>query len=115
MGFTTLNNGVKIPMVGFSTDAANAALTYNEVMAAATETGYRMFDTVAMYGNQDELGAYLVNSGLERLNYFLTSKVAQLEQAYENTLQAFKRTTAALQTDYLDLYLVHWPKFDPFF
>ncbi|WP_245150441.1 hypothetical protein [Weissella cibaria] len=61
MGFTTLNNGVKIPMVEFGIDAANAALTYNEVMAAATETGYRMFDTAAMYGNQDELGDYLVN------------------------------------------------------
>lgn len=115
MEFVTLNNGVKMPMVGFGTDAANAELTYNEVMAAATEAGYRMFDTAAMYGNQDELGAYLVNSGLDRSDYFLTSKVAQLEQGYENTLQAFKRTTAALQTDYLDLYLVHWPKFDPFF
>ncbi|TVV28534.1 aldo/keto reductase [Weissella cibaria] len=115
MEFVTLNNGVKMPMVGFGTDAANAELTYNEVMAAATEAGYRMFDTAAMYGNQDELGAYLVNSGLDRSDYFLTSKVAQLEQGYENTLQAFKRTTAALQTDYLDLYLVHWPKFEPFF
>lgn len=115
MEFVTLNNGVEMPMIGFGTDVANDALSYGEVMDAAVQAGYRLFDTAAMYGNQSELGDFLVGSGLKRDDYFLTSKVAQKEQGYENTLQAFKNTTAALQTDHLDLYLVHWPKFDPFF
>ncbi|MDR3190535.1 MAG: aldo/keto reductase [Lactobacillaceae bacterium] len=115
MKTVTLNNGIEMPIVGFGTDAANADLSYAQVMDAAVDAGYRLFDTASSYGNQDELGAYLAQSGLARNSYFLTSKVAQTEQGYENTLQAFKDTTAALKTDYLDLYLVHWPKFDPFF
>lgn len=86
MEFVTLNNGVEMPMVGFGTDAANDALSYGEVMDAAVQAGYRLFDTAAMYGNQNELGDFLAGSGLKRDDYFLTSKVAQKEQGYENTL-----------------------------
>jgi diketogulonate reductase-like aldo/keto reductase len=112
---TTLNNGVVMPMVGFGTDLANSELTYEQVLDEAIQAGYRLFDSAASYGNQADLGAYLKRAPIDRSSLFLTSKVAQTEQGYEQTLAAFKQTTAELQTDYLDLYLVHWPKFNPFF
>ncbi|MDR3241236.1 MAG: aldo/keto reductase [Lactobacillaceae bacterium] len=115
MKTTILNNGVEMPMIGFGTDLANDTLPYNEVMDAAVEAGYRLFDTASIYGNQPQLGEYLKQSELQREDYFLTSKVAQTEQGYEQTLAAFKQTAKELQTDYLDLYVVHWPKFGPFF
>ncbi|QBO36421.1 aldo/keto reductase [Periweissella cryptocerci] len=110
-GTFTLNNGVEMPKLGFGTYAAQESPDFTAAMDHAVETGFRLFDTASMYGNQIDLGNYFANnSGLDRDNYWLTSKVGQQEQGYEETLAAFKNTTKELQTDYLDLYLVHWPK-----
>lgn len=110
-GTFTLNNGLKMPKLGFGTYAATESADFTGAMDHAVATGFRLFDTASMYGNQVDLGKYFANnSGLDRSDYWLTSKVGQPEQGYEETLAAFKNTTKELQTDYLDLYLVHWPK-----
>jgi diketogulonate reductase-like aldo/keto reductase len=115
-GKFTLSNGVEMPKLGFGTYAATESDNFTVAMNHAIETGYRLFDTAAMYGNQPDLGNYFANdSGLKRDEFWLTSKVGQKEQGYEETLAAFKNTVKELKTDYLDLYLIHWPKEKPFF
>lgn len=72
------------------------------------KVGYRHFDTAAVYGNEAVLGQALVDSGIPREELFLTSKVWNDMQGYETTKQAFYESLEKLQTDYLDLYLIHW-------
>lgn len=104
----TLNNGVEIPQLGFGVfqipdDETTAAVT------AALETGYRHIDTAAIYGNETGVGRALTASGLPRDELFITTKVWNDDQGYDNTLRAFDTSLAALGLDYLDLYLIHWP------
>ncbi|GAB2025170.1 aldo/keto reductase [Lactovum odontotermitis] len=110
-----LNNGVEMPMLGFGSVLESDVPNFRAVYESAWDAGYRLFDTAADYGNQTALGQWLINSGRKRESYFLTGKVAQYEQGYEETLAAFQKTIKELQTDYLDLYLIHWPKEKPFF
>ena len=111
----TLNNGIEMPLVGFGTFAGDSSHSYAEVLDAAFAAGYRLIDTAASYGNQDQLGNYLQNAPVARDQYWLTSKVDNYQQGYEETLANFNQTLKELKTDYLDLYLVHWPKYEPFF
>lgn len=113
--FVTLNNGVKMPVVGFGSVLESDVSDFDAVYNQAWENGYRLFDTASNYGNQIALGKWLQTLGCKREEYWLTSKVAQNEQGYEQTLNAFQQTLRELQTDYLDLYLVHWPKEQTFF
>lgn len=115
MKYFTLNNGLEIPAVGFGSVLESDVANFEEVYENAWSTGYRLFDTAASYGNQIALGKWLKNSDHARKEYFLTGKVAQSEQGYEEMLSAFQKTLTELQTDYLDLYLIHWPKEKPFF
>ncbi|QMU76580.1 aldo/keto reductase [Streptacidiphilus sp. PB12-B1b] len=104
----TLNNGVLIPQLGFGTfqikpaDAKEATLT-------ALRVGYRHIDTAEMYGNEREVGEAIRESGLERQQVFVTSKLNNGYHAYDDALKAFDRTLADLGSDYLDLFLIHWP------
>ncbi|MCM0582097.1 aldo/keto reductase [Weissella diestrammenae] len=111
----TLNNGVEMPMIGFGTDISGDLTALEPTLTLTIQAGYRLFDTAASYGNQRQLGQFFSTAGIPRDELFITSKVAQTEQGYQQTLAAFEATTQALQTDYLDLYLVHWPKYGPFF
>jgi diketogulonate reductase-like aldo/keto reductase len=104
-----------MPMLGFGSLGVDDVTDYNQSMQAAWDAGYRLFDTASSYGNQTKIGEYFAQSGLERNSYWLTSKVAQDEQGYEETLAGFSKTIKELQTDYLDLYLIHWPKQKTFF
>lgn len=110
-----LNNGIEMPMVGFGSVLEEDVSNFNSVYNSAWKAGYRLFDTAASYGNQIALGKWLKTLDCKREDFWLTSKVAQTEQGYEQTLSAFQNTLKELQTDYLDLYLVHWPKQATFF
>ena len=105
----TLNNGVKIPCVGFGTYKA-ATGNSADIIATAIEAGYRFFDTASFYGTEVYLAEAIKKSGLKREDFFITSKVWKDEMGYEETFEAFERTLKNLETDYLDLYLIHWPR-----
>jgi 2,5-diketo-D-gluconate reductase A len=104
----TLNNGVQIPQLGFGVfqikpeDTRQATLT-------ALETGYRHIDTAEMYGNEQEVGEAIRDSGIDRDEVFVTSKLNNGFHAHDDALAAFDLTLEALQLERLDLFLIHWP------
>ncbi|MCI2418173.1 aldo/keto reductase [Saccharopolyspora sp. K220] len=108
MQHVTLNNGVTMPQLGFGVwqvpdDQAEAAVT------TAFEAGYRAIDTARIYGNEAGVGRAVRASGLPREDVFLTTKLWNDDQGYDATLKAFDASLARLGTDYVDLYLIHWP------
>ena len=106
-----LSNGLSIPAVGFGTYKA-ADGGDDAVLRAAICCGYRHFDTASFYGTEPALGRALAECGLPREDFFLTSKLWKTEMGYGNALRAFDASLARLGTDYLDLYLIHWPRPD---
>lgn len=104
----TLRNGVEIPCVAYGTYKA-AADESSRVIQTAIEAGYRYFDTASFYGTEQYLGDAIQKSGVPRKEYFLASKVWKDEMGYERTKAAFAQSLKRLQTDYLDLYMIHWP------
>ncbi|USK93650.1 aldo/keto reductase [Rossellomorea marisflavi] len=105
----TLHNGLEIPFVGLGVyQMKNPEETVNAVRTAI-ETGYRSVDTAAVYGNEEEVGQGVRDSGVNREELFITSKVWNADQGYDTTLRAFDESLKKLQMDYLDLYLIHWP------
>lgn len=108
MGFQ-LSNGVILPEVGFGTYKATEG-NGEQVILDALEVGYRYFDTASFYGNETEIGKAIRKSGIERKDLFLSSKVWKTEMGYQETKQALEASLDRLQSDYLDMYLIHWPK-----
>lgn len=109
MEYFELNNGLKIPAIGFGCyDAANG--DSQKMLITAVENGYRFFDTASIYGTERFLGKALQMSGLPRTDFFIQSKMWIDELGYTQTLQAFDRTINRIGTDYLDVYLIHWPR-----
>jgi diketogulonate reductase-like aldo/keto reductase len=105
----TLNNGVKIPCVGFGTwKTQNGETTVNAVKAALL-SGYRHIDAAAVYQNETSVGKGIKESGVPRNDIFVTSKLANTEHTYEQARSAFNKSLNDLQLEYLDLYLIHWP------
>lgn len=104
----TLNNGVRIPQLGFGVWQVESGETA-EVVSTALETGYRSIDTAAAYGNEEGVGQALRRSGLPRDELFVTSKLRNPDQGYDSTLRAFDATMERLGLEHLDLYLIHWP------
>lgn len=80
-----------------------------EAVVNALEIGYRLIDTAAMYKNEAEIGSAIRASAVPRKEIFLTTKVADGDQGYDNTLRAFDESSRKLNSEYIDLYLVHWP------
>lgn len=103
-----LNNGVKNPCIGYGTYKAADGKSA-EVIRTAIEAGYRYFDTASFYGTEEYLGQAIAESGVKREELFLTSKAWKTEMGYENVKRAFEASLERIQTDYLDLYLIHWP------
>ncbi|MFC6288853.1 aldo/keto reductase [Levilactobacillus angrenensis] len=110
-----LADGNRMPVMGFGTYKIGDQETMNTAIDAAWNAGYRMFDTAMLYRNEDILGPTLQQLGLPREGLFLTSKVAEVVQGYDRTMKAVEGSLKRLQTDYLDLLLVHWPVREHFF
>lgn len=105
---TILNNGITMPLLGLGVyDMYNREA--EEAVAHALEIGYRLIDTASMYKNETEIGNAIRSSVIKRSEIFLTTKVADGDQGYDQTLRAFDASSKKLNCDYIDLYLVHWP------
>lgn len=104
----TLNNGVKIPYLGLGTWQARGQKCVHAVKYALNH-GYRMIDTAQAYGNEKQVGEGWKDSGLSRDEVFITTKIRNSNQGYESATNSFKKSLKKLQTDYVDLLLIHWP------
>ena len=108
-----LYNGVKIPKLGLGLFLMKDEDELVNAVKYAVEVGYRHFDTATIYGNEEYLARGLKEAGIKREEVFITSKVWNYDQGYDQTKVAFQESLDRLNTDYLDLYLIHWaaPKF----
>lgn len=104
----TLNNGARIPCVGFGT-YKTAGGQSAEVLKLALDAGYRYFDTASFYGTEEYLGTALREKRIPRGEVFLASKAWKTEMGYRRVKEAFEESCRRLGTDYLDLYMIHWP------
>ncbi|MFB8188633.1 aldo/keto reductase [Microbacterium sp. NPDC055988] len=102
----TLNNGVTMPALGFGVFQAAPEETVDAV-ATALETGYRLIDTAAAYGNEREVGEAIRRSGIPREDVFIETKVWISDYGYDETLHAFEKSTGKLGVDQLDLLILH--------
>ena len=107
----TLNNGVLMPILGFGTNTLADAVAIRSV-SDAISVGYRLIDTAHIYGNEAAVGEGIKQSGIDRKELFLTSKLWVDFAGYENTKKAFETSIKKLGVDYLDLYLIHRPRGD---
>ena len=106
--YRILNNQVKIPCAAFGTYKA-AEGNSADIIGTAIRAGYRHFDTASVYGTEKYVAEAIEKSRIPRQEFFLTSKVWKEDMGYEQTKAAFAKTLEQLNTDYLDLYLIHWP------
>lgn len=104
----TFNNGVEIPQVGFGVFKVPAAET-KAAVTSALEVGYRHIDTAKLYDNEAAVGEAIAESGIDRDDLFVTTKVWNDDQGHDATLRAFDASLKRLGLDQLDLYLIHWP------
>jgi len=102
-----LNNGVKMPIIGFGVYQMNDAVQCEQAVYDALAAGYRLIDTAAVYRNEDAVGRAIKRSGVPREDIFITTKLWIQNAGYENAKKAFARSLQRLQLDYLDLYLIH--------
>jgi diketogulonate reductase-like aldo/keto reductase len=106
----TLHNGVKIPKIGFGTFRIQDGKEVINAIKNALNVGYRHIDTASAYNNETGIGKAIKESEISRKDIFLVSKVLNADQGYESTLKAFEASINRLQVEYLDAYLIHWPK-----
>ncbi len=104
-----LNNGNYIPSIGFGTSMITGQECIN-IVKNAIKVGYRHIDTAYAYKNEVEVGEAIKQSKITREEIFITSKVWKDSMGYENTLNSFENTLKNLDVDYVDLFLIHWPK-----
>ena len=104
-----LTNGIEIPAVGYGSYLSTEGKG-SETILTALEAGYRYIDTARFYKNEDEIGEALRSCGIKREDIFLCSKVWVSDLGAEKTRASFEASCKSLGTDYLDMYLIHWPK-----
>ncbi len=104
-----LNNGVEMPWLGLGVFESKEGREVEDAVLTALDYGYRSIDTAAMYLNEKGVGNAVKRSSIPREEIFLTTKVWNSEQGYKKTIQAFEKSLEKLQTEYVDLYLIHWP------
>lgn len=106
MEYLKLNNGITMPVLGFGTFMLAGEIC-EDAVASAIKAGYRMLDTAEAYGNEAAVGNGIVKSGIDRKELFLVTKVNY--KSYENVRETVEQSLKNLQTDYIDLLLLHWP------
>lgn len=109
MEYVTLNNGIQMPKIGFGVCGFKDLKQCEEIVLNAIECGYRLFDTAAIYENEEAIGNAIKKCGLPREELFITSKLWVTDNSYEGAMKGFYDSLKKLQTDYIDLYLLHRP------
>ncbi|MBM6818693.1 aldo/keto reductase [Clostridium saudiense] len=107
--FKVLSNGVKMPSIGFGTYKSGNDEETAKIVKYALKIGYRQIDTASFYGNEVGIGNGIKESGINREDIFLVTKLWNDDHGYDKTIKAFNKSLERLQVDYIDLYLVHWP------
>ena len=109
MEYVSLNNGVKMPILGFGVFQITDAAQCEQAVLDAIHTGYRLIDTAMSYQNEEAVGQAVKKCGIPREQLFITTKLWLADAGYENTLKAFEKSLNNLDLTYLDLYLIHQP------
>mgnify|MGYP000134705141 FL=1 len=104
-----LSNGVNMPSIGFGTYKLGEEQDVIDRVKLALKIGYRQIDTASFYGNEEGVGKGIAQSGVDRKDIFLVTKLWNDDHGYEETINAFNKSIKKLGVDYLDLYLIHWP------
>lgn len=104
-----MNNGLEIPQFGLGVYLTKSGTECVNAVTWALEAGYRHIDTAKIYGNEREVGEAVRQSGIKRDELFITTKLWNDDHGYESALKAFDKSLKTLNTDYIDLYLIHWP------
>lgn len=104
-----LENGIEMPLVGLGVYKMTDKEETLQAIATALDVGYRAIDTAALYFNEEEVGEAIRHAKIPREDIFVTTKVWNSDQGYDNTLRAFETSLKKLNMDYVDLYLTHWP------
>lgn len=107
--YLKLTDGNQMPQEGFGLYKVDGQKTMNQSIKAAYEAGYRLFDTAQLYGNEQEVGTAFKQLGIPRDQIFITTKVAEANQGYDQAIQSVKESLKKLQMDHVDLLLIHWP------
>ena len=107
MEYIVLSNGVKMPKLGYGTNKVSDPIEGKQIFLNAIKTGYRLFDTAQVYGNEQIVGEAIKESGIPREEFFITTKIRF--RNHENPIPRLEESFKNLQTDYLDLVLIHWP------
>ncbi|MDR2526537.1 MAG: aldo/keto reductase [Rickettsiales bacterium] len=107
--YITLNNGVKIPQIGFGTWRVPDGKTVIDSVGIALQSGYRHIDTASHYGNETGVGVAIKESGISRDELFITTKLWTSGRDYDVVLREFDDSIEKLGLEYIDLYLIHWP------
>jgi diketogulonate reductase-like aldo/keto reductase len=105
---TILNNGIEMPMLGLGVYDMHGQEAVSAIREAL-HLGYRLIDTAAMYRNEEEVGQAIRLSEIPRKDIFITTKVNNTDQGRDSALRAFEESLRKLGTEYIDLYLIHWP------
>ncbi|MEA3450716.1 MAG: aldo/keto reductase [Bacteroidota bacterium] len=114
MEYRELNNGNKIPVLGLGTYLNTKQQDIIKAIETAYQHGIRLIDTAEIYRNEEQIGNAIKKLNIDRKKLFITSKVWNSEHGFDTTISSFKRSLENLQTDYLDLYLIHWPSAEKF-
>ena len=109
MDYVTLNNGVKMPQLGFGTFQIKDPAECERAVRDAIDVGYRLIDTAASYGNEEAVGKAVRECGIPREELFITTKLWVSDTGYEGAKRGFAASMERLGLDYLDLYLIHQP------
>jgi diketogulonate reductase-like aldo/keto reductase len=104
-----LNDGVEIPRLGLGVYQLPAGETTFRIVKYALNIGYKHIDTARLYGNEADVGRAVKESGIQREEIFITTKVWNSDQGYDMTIKAFEGSLRRLGLSYVDLYLIHWP------